>query len=436
MRGWRQYRNVDIDLHRRLTILTGANGAGKTTLLNILSNHFGWYPSFIGTPARKRIGGQLKYISDLWDSRFLTDQERGTVDRLIEFLEVQNNVKPNFDPIESFPAPDEQLREVGSITYWNDYSVQIKVPANTSATYGVTLSPNQLQVAGLYIPSHRLLYSYQNIDSIPIQPRSRSDAFNQYTELIRQRFLNNGYGRSPNYYIKETLLGLAMFGHGNAVVESNHESLVMFNEFQDILSKVLPTTLGFERIAIRVPEVLLLTKSGEFSLDAVSGGVASIIDMAWQIFTYSQERDFVVIIDEPENHLHPELQRSVLANMLNAFPRIQFVVASHNPFIVGSVPDSNVFVLDYDADNRVSSTFLDTANKAGTSNEILRDVLGLDFTLPIWVEKRLDSIVEEFSGKDLTSENFNELRQQMRDIGLEKFVPDTIARILKESFSE
>jgi predicted ATPase len=27
--GWRQFQSIDIELHPRLTIITGANGAGK-----------------------------------------------------------------------------------------------------------------------------------------------------------------------------------------------------------------------------------------------------------------------------------------------------------------------------------------------------------------------------------------------------------------------
>lgn len=32
---WKQFQNIDIDFHERLTILTGANGSGKTTLLHL-----------------------------------------------------------------------------------------------------------------------------------------------------------------------------------------------------------------------------------------------------------------------------------------------------------------------------------------------------------------------------------------------------------------
>ena len=42
IQSWRQFRDLDIEFHARLTIITGGNGAGKTTVLNLLSRHFGW----------------------------------------------------------------------------------------------------------------------------------------------------------------------------------------------------------------------------------------------------------------------------------------------------------------------------------------------------------------------------------------------------------
>ena len=175
---------------------------------------------------------------------------------------------------------------------------------------------------------------------------------------------------------------------------------------------------------------MLVTKTGDFSLDAVSGGLAAIIDVAWQLFMYSPEAEaFVVTYDEPENHLHPELQRSFLPNLIAAFPAVQFIVASHNPFIVSSVPGSNVYVLRYDKTNKVVSSLLDTVNRAGTANEILRDVLGLEYTLPLWVKGELDRIVTEFEKQPITTESLNRLRERMKALGLDKYFPETIVKL-------
>jgi predicted ATP-binding protein involved in virulence len=40
--GWRQFEDIDLDLHTRLTIITGANGAGKSSIIRIFSKHFGF----------------------------------------------------------------------------------------------------------------------------------------------------------------------------------------------------------------------------------------------------------------------------------------------------------------------------------------------------------------------------------------------------------
>ena len=53
--NWEQIERIEIQLHPRLTILTGANGSGKTTILNILSRHFGWDIRLVGTPHPSRL---------------------------------------------------------------------------------------------------------------------------------------------------------------------------------------------------------------------------------------------------------------------------------------------------------------------------------------------------------------------------------------------
>lgn len=230
--------------------------------------------------------------------------------------------------------------------------------------------------------------------------------------------------------LKQSLISLAIFGYGGGAVEPNEEARQTFEGFQRILSIILPESLGFQRLLVRVPDVMLETETGSFAFDAVSGGISALIDIAWQVFLYSTlANKFVVAIDEPEAHLHPELQRSILPKLMKAFPMVQFIVATHNPFIVGSTKDSAVYVLGYDEDRRVRSHLLEDVNKAGTASEILRDALGLDSTSALWVEGTVRDTLNKFKQRPLSKQLLEELRAELDQVGLSKFLPDAIDKL-------
>ena len=54
----------------------------------------------------------------------------------------------------------------------------------------------------------------------------------------------------------------------------------------------------------------------------------------------------IVMIDEIDLFLHPHWQQHVLQDLQNAFPRMQFIVTTHSPFIVQSVNSQSVITLD------------------------------------------------------------------------------------------
>jgi hypothetical protein len=415
--NWRQYRDIDITFHDRLTIITGGNGAGKTTVLNLLSRHFGWNGIVVSTPRRSR--GTLSFSPDAWDEEglklfeaWLNDEEKS-----------ENEI---YEP----PALIGSHR-IGELSYTNGGTAQLELPASVSAQFQVNIQ-NQQAIRGIHIPSHRPIFSHQSVQNIPTEPRRRDHAYQNYLDIVRARYYGGHHQRTPNYYMKETLIAWAAFGAGNSIIDSDEESIRMFEGFQRVLATVLPPSLGFKRIAIRLPEVVLITRSGDFSLDAVSGGISSLIDLAWQIFMYADdETPFAVTIDEPENHLHPELQRTVLSTLLKAFPKVQFICATHNPFIVTSVPDSSVYALRHGGDHRVVSDHLDSADMSGSSNEVLRDVLGLPSSSPTWVEDTLRQIVRDLSNREVDAALIEDLQGRLAVHGLERYVPSTLAGLVK-----
>ena len=389
---WRQFGRVEIDFHPRATVVTGANGAGKTTLLNILSQHFGWAQSFIGTPRIDRRGAQ-RYFSGV----------------------ISESANTNV--------------EVGKLTY-DDGNVAILEVPTEGDSFQISLS-NRQPVAGIYLTSHRPVYTYQKVTQIPTEVHAGNELFNLYLNNIRLMYQAGARNiESPSYRLKAALISLATFGYGNPAVAPNEEALKAFEGFSAALSRVLPADLGFRRIAIRMPEVVLETRTGDFSLDAASGGIAALVDVAWQIYMRSRsDPTFTVLMDEPENHLHPRLQRTVLPGLLAAFPQAQFIVSTHNPFVVTSVRDSSVIVLDF-VDDRVNSTNLTDLDRSANANQVLTDVLGVPFPAPLWVENEVERIVNSARDQDLSAELLSSLRAQLNTIGLGYLFPEVVDRLL------
>ncbi len=50
----------------------------------------------------------------------------------------------------------------------------------------------------------------------------------------------------------------------------------------------------------------------------------------------------VVLIDEIEQHLHPEAQKSILEDLRELFPKVQFIVTTNSPFVVTNIESGNI----------------------------------------------------------------------------------------------
>ena len=401
--GWRQFSQISISFHPRLTILTGENATGKSTLLGILAQHLNWNRTYSYSPPGKRGGLDWAALGPRRMKRLLADG--GTV------------------------------AEIGRLRYRNASETSINVPTGASPErlgYDIYL-PGRQDVSGVFLGSHRAPTGhYTSVPTIPTSFSNSEQLADDYAQEIRQQWQGQWSSKSPQLALKEALIAAAVFGGGqyNEFVDTNREAREIFTGFQKVLKAILPSSLGFRRLRVRGADLILETTTGDFIFDEASGGVAAIIDIAWQIFLRSVgKQQFTVLLDEPENHLHPGLQRELLPALLRAFPEAQFIVATHSPFVVTSTPDSSVYVLRYDDRHSVTSRLLDYANKAASADDTLTQVLGLPSTLPIWAERRFDEIIERHLHGSITEEQLSDLRAELSAYGLERDFPAAVLRL-------
>lgn len=420
MSGWRQFANVEIEFHPRLTIITGSNGAGKSTILNMLSGHLGASRPYLGVPQKS--DGYINFVTGLFK----------IPRRLFEW---------------ATPKLDNDWNYFGQLEYTNGVKALLSVPKQPNLSYSPRIQDQQ-PVLGFHMPSHRLMPNYQAVPHIPFEGIKPSTSFQTLINETYSAYSGGHTGNTLLFQLKKILAAWAAIGEGNSIISSDIAQLNAYTGFVEILRKIIPKEIGFIDLKIQPPDVILQTRSGPFLIDAASGGLLMIIEIAALIYACSLSREiagkpFAITFDEPENHLHPSLQRSLLPTLIEAFPSVQFIVATHSPFMVSSMKDSNVYALRYQdmhiESSEASTTFLDArkveslrldyVSRSGTASEILRDVLGVPTTFPEWVERDLETIVDRYAAQPVTKESMESLKKDIEAAGLEDLFAEAVARI-------
>ncbi len=90
-----------------------------------------------------------------------------------------------------------------------------------------------------------------------------------------------------------------------------------------------------------------------FNFYQLSDGYSAIIDIITELLLRMDahnakiyDLEGIVLIDEIETHLHVDLQKKILPFLTAFFPKIQFIVTTHSPFVLSSISNATICDLE------------------------------------------------------------------------------------------
>lgn len=306
-------KKLNIELQGKNLILTGKNGCGKTQLINLLYNYL-----------EKRIVQQTKYsIHELEDKISYSKKRLATISisdsiynlYLEDIKNAETTIKEILNPI--IAISDIELL----VANYNDGKV---VCLKFEATRQAKIENTE---------------SVKSIESL----KQRNSSLNESDALYFEQYL-------VSYKTQQAYANSIEIGNNQQEAENIQ---VWFDKLEDDFRELFEDDQLSIKFDYKNQRFLIHQPDKEpYGFQQLSSGFSSILAVYAELFTKIRLRDLtpdelkgIVLIDEIDAHLHPSLQRKIFSFLSHAFPNIQFIIATHSPFVVSSVDNAVIFDL-------------------------------------------------------------------------------------------
>jgi len=200
------------------------------------------------------------------------------------------------------------------------------------------------------------------------------------------------------------------------------------DEIQDIL---------IETINLFLEELKLVVKDGNYffqknnlkeklELEDLSEGYRSnillITDMLIKILGVGWKPrtiEGIIMIDEFDKHLHPRWQSKLVNRLTETFPKIQFIMTTHNPMSILDRNPNEITILKYTKDG--IKAIRGGGTKTTDVSTVLLEYFNVESTISDSMRKKVDSFNRLKLKKELTDIEEKELEE------LENFLGQTVA---------
>lgn len=319
--------HLNVDFNDRMNFICGPNGIGKTTLLECVAHSFSLSDTNILKRNVATRQGSFKAVID------------------IDGADTQSNVIiADFDP--------NKQSSVNGLHQYSSKLLSLKVTRS---------------------------FQYQPLNAVG------KDVNKSGSVLFQEAKSGVNITEVKNWFVNRYLYS----AHEDALTQEQLNNLELAKRSFSLLNE----NFSFSRVMASSNEIMINTPNGEIYYEYLSSGFKSCLSIIFGIIKDIELRfkdpcvnacdfDGIVLIDELELHLHPEWQSKIAKILLEVFPKIQFITATHSPHILQSANPDEIIALA-SREGQVFRRDLERTKygyQGWTVEEILLDVMGMTDT--------------------------------------------------------
>jgi len=214
---------------------------------------------------------------------------------------------------------------------------------------------------------------------------------------------------------------------------------IVNNEFHNRVAPALIDLLlldGEDKLSYSDGELHMTHLGEEHLLEQMSDGYRSVAGLALDIMNTlsSDKADYhhstgVVLIDEIGSHLHPRWKIKIVKALKKAFPKLQFIVSSHEPLCLRGIEKGEVGVLVRDEQSKVQildSSLLIDHTMMSLEQLLTSDLFGLINVLDENAEKTYEEYYELLSKREKTQEDDDRILELSSEISKKELIGATL----------
>ena len=384
---------IEINFNDDFNILIGPNGSGKSNLLDILTicirqfflkpytvnennDNQGFFKQISRNQAFNNIQQVLeKFYGDTSDSEIIIDfvvkkEDIDNIDEVVKHIDLLKDKLSDFRNAQDF---NSQMKQIEG---WN----KALLSENEILSYTIT---NYSVVNHSDSPQKQLFFQYLNhfefllilIRELPsvklhtnylyFSPYRGANLQNLQANLSSQNFYQvlqtiiNATSKSVFSLIN---LATIYFAEKRRGFEDEATSIGYIHKWQNdeevkLVSKYLGKLgYGWDLKLVdknkNIYEIILTKEGKDFYINQASSGEKEIINFLLGVFAFNINNG-IIIIDEPELHLHPRWQNVLLDLFieLSSITKNQFVLSTHSPTFINDKSYNHIFRIFKDENN-------------------------------------------------------------------------------------